>query len=76
MADAEGMHEGTPCPECGSEDTVRFEYVEGFHELECRSCGWTSDAEELAELQRFAGDLLEGSDRTARPPVPRKPLEA
>lgn len=76
MADAEGVHEGTPCPECGSENTIRFEYAEGFHERECRNCGWSSDAEELAELQRYAGDLLEGRNAGKRPPVPRKPLKA
>ena len=74
MIDAEGIHEGEPCPQCGSTDTVTFLYREGFSELECPTCGFSTESEELAALQRFGGDLLE-VDRDV-PPLPRKPLEA
>lgn len=71
--DAEGVEAGDPCPECGSDATITFHYREGFTELECRACGYRSDAEELAALQRYAGDLLERDDDPASdtPPVPR-----
>ncbi len=65
--DAEGREEGEACPECGSEDTITFHYREGFTELECRACGYRSDAEELAALQRFSGDVLQGDDDTPPP---------
>lgn len=74
MIDAEGIHARERCPECGSTGTVTFEYREGFSELECPSCGYQSDAEELTALQRYGGGLLE-ADRDV-PPLPRKPLEA
>lgn len=74
MIDAEGVHAGERCPECGSPDTVTFHYREGFSELECPSCGYRSDAEELTALQRYGGNLLELDRET--PPLPRKPLEA
>lgn len=74
MIDAEGTYAGEPCPECGSTDTVTFEYREGFTELECPSCGYRSDAAELSALQSYGGSLLES--RRDVPPLPRKPLEA
>lgn len=78
--DAEGSREQVPCPACGSQDTITFHYVEGFSELECPACGYRSDAEELAALQRYPGDLLEGAadDATDRlpPPVPVVGLKA
>lgn len=74
MFDAEGFEEGIVCPECGSDDTVSYHYREGFVELECRRCGYRSDAEELAALQRFDGELLEGDDE--EPPIPMKSLKA
>lgn len=58
--DAEGRHEGVPCPRCASLHTITFRYVEGFEELECPHCGFTSDAEELDALTRYASDLVEG----------------
>ena len=66
--DAEGRAEGERCPECGADDTVTFHYREGFTELECRRCGYRSDADELAALQRFSGDLLEADEEG--PPIP------
>jgi hypothetical protein len=51
--------------------------VEGFSELECRACGYRSDAEELSALQRYTGDLLESPGAEADlPPVPMSPIEA
>lgn len=73
--DAEGRSEEAPCPECGSRKTVTYHYVEGFTELECRACGYRSDADELSALQRFTGDLLEGPE-DARPPVPMTAMKA
>lgn len=61
--DAEGFHEETPCPECGSVTTVTYRYVEGFSELECPSCGYRSDAQELADLTRYQGSVLERRSR-------------
>lgn len=75
MFDAEGSFENEHCPECGSTDTVTYSYREGFSELECRACGYRSDHEDLSELQRFSGDLLEGDE--SRPlPVPIKSIKA
>lgn len=74
--DAEGRLEKVPCPECGSRDTITYYYVEGFTELECRACGFRSDAEELSALQRYAGDLLESSEEEDPPPVPMSPMKA
>lgn len=76
MFDAEGQRDETPCPECGSRDTITYHYVEGFSELECQSCGYRSDAEELSALQRFSGDLLESDEGLAPPPVPMRSLKA
>lgn len=74
MFDAEGVHEGERCPECGSVDTVTFHYREGFRELECPACGYASDAAELMDLHRYGGELLQTADDV--PPLPRRPLEA
>ncbi len=86
--DAEGFREQTPCPNCGSLETITYHYSEGFEELECGNCGYRSDSEALAELQRATGDLLErdGSrlrtgdrDRgpeSAGPPVPFRSMKA
>lgn len=75
MYDAEGSHDGVPCPECGSDDTISWHYGEGFDELECRACGFRSDADDLADLERAAGDVLVGDDDTTAP-LPRRPLRA
>lgn len=75
--DAEGFHEQTPCPSCGSRRTITFHYREGFEELECESCGYRSDAEEIAALTRYGGEVLEreGSEGD-RVPVPIRTLKA
>jgi len=57
--DAEGFHEDIPCPECGSVNTVTYRYVEGFTELECPACGYRSDAQEISDLTRYQGVVLE-----------------
>jgi uncharacterized metal-binding protein (TIGR02443 family) len=69
LFDAEGSYEGTACPGCGRTNTVTYRYEEGFEELECLDCGFMSDQEELAALQRYDGELLEG-DENGRPPLP------
>ncbi|MEJ2292008.1 MAG: hypothetical protein P8Y13_02605 [Deinococcales bacterium] len=75
--DAEGRREHTACPQCGSRDTITYDYVEGFSELECQACGYRSDAEELSALQRYSGDLLESPGAEEElPPVPMTPIEA
>ncbi len=77
--DAEGLELGESCPRCESSDTVTYEYSEGFTELECRHCGYTTEAPEIADLARFSGDLKEqGSERkiTDLLPIPIKKLEA
>jgi len=74
--DAEGFHERTPCPVCESEDTVTFYYDEGFTELECPACGYRSDAEEIAALHRFAGDVLEKRRFEPAIPDPKFPLRS
>jgi Zn ribbon nucleic-acid-binding protein len=73
--DAEGTELGEPCPQCESVDTVTYLYVEGFTELECRACGFTSEVQEIADLARYRGDLRE-RDTTNLPPIPLKKLEA
>lgn len=75
MFDGEGSFDDEPCPACGSENTITYHYDEGFSEVECRACGFSSDREELAELQRFTGELLETEGDPA-PPVPFKALKA
>ena len=75
MFDAEGSLDFETCPECGSTDTITYRYREGFDELECTVCGFRSDQEELSELQRYSGDLLEGEE-DALPPVPMRSLKA
>lgn len=75
--DAEGRLEHSPCPQCGSHDTITYHYVEGFTELECRACGYRSDAEELSALQRFTGELLESSGGESElPPIPMPAIKA
>jgi Zn ribbon nucleic-acid-binding protein len=71
---AEGFKEDERCPQCASTDTVTYRYPEGFSELECRSCGFSTEAEAIGELTRYLGELREGRGR--RPPVPLKKLEA
>lgn len=73
MYDAEGVELEEACPQCGGRDTVTFVYTEGFSELECRACGFTSEAPDIADLARYRGDLKETS---SLPPVPIKKLEA
>lgn len=84
--DAEGFHEEVPCPECGSHDTVTYRYVEGFSELECPNCGYRSDSQELADLTRYQGAVLERGRRRfsagpeaaddGLPPVPIRAMKA
>lgn len=74
-ADAEGSHEGIPCPECGSLDTITYRYVEGFEEHECPACGYTDWGEELADLIRDGGELLERRHDLPLP-LPRGRIEA
>ena len=45
--------------------------------MECRACGFRSDADELSALQRYSGDLLESSGTEEElPPVPMSAIEA
>jgi uncharacterized metal-binding protein (TIGR02443 family) len=71
--DAEGEYLGEECPRCGSTKTITYQYEEGFTELECQNCGYTSEAPELTDLGRYKGDLREGEKR---PPIPVKKLKA
>lgn len=73
--DAEGSHDGDRCPECGSANTITWHFREGFDELECRACGYRSDAAEISALRRDAVDLLRRDDR-APLPRPGRPLKA
>lgn len=73
MFDAEGVELEETCPRCGGTDTVTFVYTEGFSELECRTCGFTTEAPDIADLARYRGDLKE---KGALPPIPIKKLEA
>ncbi len=72
--DAEGLELGESCPQCSSTDTVTYTYAEGFTELECRRCGYTSEASDIADLARFRGELKEENPATV--PFPVKKLEA
>ncbi|MEZ4631998.1 MAG: hypothetical protein R2880_15025 [Deinococcales bacterium] len=74
--DAEGHHGLEACPSCQSLNTLRYDYHEGFSELECLDCGYLSDAEELAELTRYDGSLLEDLAPHQRPPIPFKKIKA
>jgi len=67
MYDATGSYDEEECPRCGNRDTVTWHFADGFEEMECRTCGWVSDAEELAALQRFGGRVLEREDSTGSP---------
>ncbi|HEX7021274.1 MAG TPA: hypothetical protein VF171_00350 [Trueperaceae bacterium] len=71
--DAEGVQNQESCPKCGSTDTVTYVYQEGFTELECRACGYSSEAGDIADLTRFDSALLE---QDALPPVPVKKIKA
>lgn len=73
--DAEGIEAQDICPECGSSDTVTYLYQEGFSELECRHCGYNSEHDEISDLTRYRGDLLERSQGPL-PPVPTKKIKA
>lgn len=73
--DAEGRHDGVPCPDCGSTRTISWHYQEGFDELECRDCGFRSDAEDLDALRRESGDVLRSDDDAPFPP-PDRPIRA
>jgi len=73
--DAEGVELSEPCPQCGGENTVTYLYNEGFTELECRTCGFNSELEDIAELARYRGDLRERKGAKL-PPIPVKKLEA
>ncbi|MEX2534684.1 MAG: hypothetical protein WD273_03705 [Trueperaceae bacterium] len=75
MFDAEGSFDDEPCPACGSKNTITYRFDEGFNELECRVCGYRSDQEELSDLQRYSGDLLENEDSVPAP-VPFKSIKA
>ncbi len=75
MYDAEGQYDGTPCPVCGAkESTIRWHFIEGFDEIECRACGFRSDEDHIAALHREALDTLEGDDDA--PPPRTGPLRA
>lgn len=88
--DAEGFNEQTPCPQCGSTNTITYRYEEGFAELECPACGYRSDHQELSDLTRYQGTVREQrggpdhdfggahAERWAEdlPPVPIKVLKA
>lgn len=88
MADAEGRLGGVPCPNCGDRGTITYGYTEGFDELECPNCGYTSDSEELDALGYLAAGLPEprrqepGSPAASSthdsglPPYPRRNLKA
>lgn len=71
--DAEGRRGEDPCPRCDSLNTLSHDYPEGYTDLECFDCGYRSDAEEIADLARFAGGLLE---RDPSLPMPIKKLKA
>jgi hypothetical protein len=73
MYDAEGVAGQDPCPACHSDNTVTYTYHEGFIEIDCQDCGFSSEAGDIADLTRYAGDLLEGSPM---PPIPLKKLKA
>lgn len=75
MYDAEGSFDGVPCPECGSDRTISWHFAEGFDELECRACGYQSDALAMAELERASGDVLKRDDEVEAP-TPKRPLRA
>jgi hypothetical protein len=70
--DPESRRSEDPCPRCGSLNTLSHDYP-GFSDLECLECGYRSDAEEIAELTRFEGALLE---RDPSLPMPVKKLKA
>ena len=74
MFDAEGSRDGDTCPKCGSKKTVTYRFAEGFSDVECEACGFHSDRDELSELSRYRGELLEGDAKL--PPMPFKKLEA
>ena len=74
MFDAEGSYDGDPCPECGSKKTVTYRFAEGFSDIECETCGFHSDRDELSDLSRYRGELLEGDKNL--PPMPFKKLKA
>jgi uncharacterized metal-binding protein (TIGR02443 family) len=76
LFDAEGSFEGVTCPGCGRTNTVTYRYDEGFDELECLDCGYLSDHEELAALQRYDGALLEGDEAEAAPVIPFRRIKA
>lgn len=71
--DHESRRSEDPCPQCGGLNTLSHDYPEGFSDLECLDCGFRSDAEEIAELARFEGALLE---RDPSLPIPVKKLTA
>ena len=73
MFDAEGVELEETCPQCGGGDTVTFVYAEGFSELECRTCGFSTEAPEIGDLARYRGELKE---KSTSPPIPVKKLEA
>lgn len=75
MVDAEGFHEGVPCPQCGGTNTITFRFVEGFEEHECPDCGYREDGADLADLARYESDLKEA--RQGLPiPLPRRSIRA
>lgn len=76
MYDAEGMRNGEPCPSCGSSNTISYLFNEGFSELECHHCGYSSEQDDIAELTRYSGDLHEGELTNTVSPVPVKRIKA
>jgi Zn ribbon nucleic-acid-binding protein len=73
--DAEGIEQHDPCGECGSTNTVTYHYEEGYSDVECRNCGYSSELEDIAELSRYRGDLLEADPGGLLPP-PIKRIKA
>ncbi|MEM7734354.1 MAG: hypothetical protein AAF267_01070 [Deinococcota bacterium] len=71
--DAEGIERGDVCPACQSDNTVTYVYHEGFIEIDCRDCGFSSEAAGIADLTRYGGELLEASPM---PPIPLKKIKA
>ncbi len=87
MVDAEGRHNGDSCPRCGGVATITYYYDEGFEELECPECGYSSEATELDALARYDSELVEAGARHSdarpgagpqpdSPPYPRRSLKA
>lgn len=71
--DAEGVENQDICPACQSSNTITYLFHEGFSEIECYDCGFSSEAEDISDLTRYQNTLLEGS---TLPPIPLKKMKA